>query len=125
MFAEEPPSSSDPMKRLSGESALYPKAFRRILLQIGGANIAGADRALQPPTSSALAEEIRLTFSSARRRAIRRYVQVMQSTAAVVSRSSTGISWPIRGGCSLRGRKTWLSCMCGGSRNQRFLPLMV
>jgi hypothetical protein len=39
-------------------------------------------------------------------RAIRRYVQVMQSTVAVVSRSSTGISWPIRGGRSLCGRKT-------------------
>jgi hypothetical protein len=34
--------------------------FRPLLLQIGGANIAGADRAWQPPTSSSLAEEERL-----------------------------------------------------------------
>jgi len=31
--------------------------IRRFLLQIGGANIAGADRAGQPPPSSSLAEE--------------------------------------------------------------------
>jgi hypothetical protein len=44
MFAGEPPSSSnrrnDPCRRIS--SVL--DAFRRLLLQIGGANIAGADR---------------------------------------------------------------------------------
>jgi hypothetical protein len=31
---------------------LYLDAFRPLLRQIGGANIAGADRAWQPPTSS-------------------------------------------------------------------------
>ena len=35
-------------------------AFRRLLLQIGGANIAGADRAGTPPTSSSLADEKRV-----------------------------------------------------------------
>ena len=30
-----------------------------------------------------------------------------------------------RGGFTLRGRKTRLDCMCGGSRNQRFLPSIV
>ena len=34
------------------ESALFSTTFRRLLLQIGGANIAGADRAGHPPTSS-------------------------------------------------------------------------
>jgi hypothetical protein len=41
MFAGEPPSSSDPTKRLRLEH-LDLDAFRRLLLQIGGANIAGA-----------------------------------------------------------------------------------
>ena len=34
-------------------------AFRQLLLQIGGANIAGADRAGKPPTLSSLADEKR------------------------------------------------------------------
>jgi hypothetical protein len=33
------------------ETELLPIRFRRLLLQIGGANIAGADRACQPPVS--------------------------------------------------------------------------
>jgi hypothetical protein len=46
MFAEEPPSSSIPTKMpLRTSSAL--DGFRRLLLQIGGANIASADRALE------------------------------------------------------------------------------
>jgi len=45
MFAEEPPSSSDPTKRLCRRISTVLGAFRRLLLQIGGANIAGADRA--------------------------------------------------------------------------------
>jgi hypothetical protein len=44
MFAGKPPSSSNPTKRQVKESALIPSR-RRLLLQIGGANIAGADRA--------------------------------------------------------------------------------
>jgi len=51
MFAGEPRSSSDPTKRRVG-NPLYLDAFRPLLRQIGGANIAGADRAWQPPTSS-------------------------------------------------------------------------
>jgi hypothetical protein len=39
------------------ENRLFLEAFRRLLLQIGGANIASADRALLPPTSSSFAEE--------------------------------------------------------------------
>jgi hypothetical protein len=35
-------------------------AFRRLLLQIGGANIAGADRASWPPTSSSFRDEQRV-----------------------------------------------------------------
>jgi hypothetical protein len=35
-------------------------AFRRLLLQTGGANIADADRALWPPTSSSLRDEERV-----------------------------------------------------------------
>ena len=38
------------------ESALSSTTFRRLLLQIGGANIAGTDRAGYPPTSSSLAD---------------------------------------------------------------------
>jgi hypothetical protein len=47
--------------------------FRRLLLQIGGANIAGADRALLPPTSSSRGDgkTVSPSSSSARRRAIR------------------------------------------------------
>jgi len=43
----EPPSSSDPTKRSCRKSGSLLDAFRRLLLQIGGANIAGADRALE------------------------------------------------------------------------------
>jgi hypothetical protein len=42
MFARKPPSSSDPTKRSCREIQLYSEAFRRLLLQHGGANIAGA-----------------------------------------------------------------------------------
>jgi hypothetical protein len=45
MFAGEPPSSSDPTKRSFRRISSDLEAFRRLLLQIGGANIAGADRA--------------------------------------------------------------------------------
>jgi hypothetical protein len=38
----EPPSSSDPTKRLSWRIIPVQNAFRRLLLQIGGANIASA-----------------------------------------------------------------------------------
>jgi len=37
--------------------ALFFEAFRRFLLQIGGANIAGAGGAVKPPSSSSLVEE--------------------------------------------------------------------
>jgi hypothetical protein len=48
MFAGEPPSSSDPTKRLRQKTSIVPEPFRRLLLQIGGANIAlGADRAVE------------------------------------------------------------------------------
>jgi len=40
-----PPSSSNPTKRLCRRISSVLDAFRRLLLQIGGANIAGADRA--------------------------------------------------------------------------------
>jgi hypothetical protein len=67
MFAEKPPSSSDPTKRPCRRLSSVHEAFRRLRLQIGGANIAGADRALErayfivargrrnvsPPSSSA------------------------------------------------------------------------
>jgi len=46
MFAGEPPSSSVRRNDVL-ESQLRFGAFRRLLLQIGGANIAGADRALE------------------------------------------------------------------------------
>jgi hypothetical protein len=46
MFAVEPPSSSNPTKRLCGGISSGLDSFRRLLLQIGGANIAGADHAL-------------------------------------------------------------------------------
>jgi len=45
MFAGEPLISSDPTKRSWDKSTLIFDAFRRLLLQIGSANIAGADRA--------------------------------------------------------------------------------
>jgi hypothetical protein len=37
------------------------EAFHRLLLQTGGANIAGADRAWQPPTSSSFGEGKRVS----------------------------------------------------------------
>jgi hypothetical protein len=42
------------------ETELASDTFRRLLLQIGGANIAGADRAWQPPTSSSFGDEKRV-----------------------------------------------------------------
>jgi hypothetical protein len=50
----EPPSSSDPTKRLCRRISSVLDAFRRLLLQIGGANIAGAERAGKPPSSLSL-----------------------------------------------------------------------
>jgi hypothetical protein len=47
-------------EKLSRRISSARDAFRRLLLQIGGANIAGADRAWQPPTSSSLADEKRV-----------------------------------------------------------------
>jgi hypothetical protein len=60
MFAGEPPSSSDPTKRLCRRISFVLDAFRRLLLQIGGANIAGADRAGKPPSSLSLGDEKRV-----------------------------------------------------------------
>jgi hypothetical protein len=53
----EPPSSSNPTKRLCRRISPVLDAFRQLLLQIGGANIAGADRACQLPSSSSLGDE--------------------------------------------------------------------
>src|SRR5215218_1743940 len=53
MFAGEPPSSSNPTKRLSSRMSSLLESFRRLLLQIGGANLA----AWIAPTSSALGDE--------------------------------------------------------------------
>jgi hypothetical protein len=39
MFAGEPPSSSNPTKRLYRRTSSVLDAFRRLLLQISGANI--------------------------------------------------------------------------------------
>jgi hypothetical protein len=47
MFAGEPPSSSNPTKRSGRRISSVLEAFRRLRLQIGGANIAGADRAFE------------------------------------------------------------------------------
>jgi hypothetical protein len=52
MFAGLRPSSSEPTDRKA--------LFRHLLLQIGGANIAGADRTGTSPTSSLLADEKRV-----------------------------------------------------------------
>ena len=46
MFVGEPPSSSYPTKRSCAQPAPPRTPSRRLLLQIGGANVAGADRAL-------------------------------------------------------------------------------
>src|SRR5215204_5302522 len=53
----KPPSSSDPTKRLCRRITPLLEAFRRLLLQIGGANIASADRVGEPPTSLSLGDE--------------------------------------------------------------------
>jgi hypothetical protein len=55
------------------ENQLHLKAFRRLLLQIGGANIAGADRALEPAELVVAQgpKSVSLRSSSARRGAIR------------------------------------------------------
>jgi len=75
MFAGEPPSSSDPTKRLWRRIGSVLDAFRRLLLQIGGANIAGADRAGKPPSSLSLGDEkLSPRSASARRRAIRDWI---------------------------------------------------
>jgi hypothetical protein len=42
------------------EDSSVLEGFSRLLLQIGGANITSADRAWQPPTSSALGNERRV-----------------------------------------------------------------
>ena len=42
MFAGEPPSSPDPTKRLCRRTSSVFEAFRRLVLQSGVANIAGA-----------------------------------------------------------------------------------
>jgi hypothetical protein len=47
MFAGKPPSSSDPMKPSPRKISSVLNAFRRLLLQIGGANITSPDRALE------------------------------------------------------------------------------
>jgi hypothetical protein len=60
MFAGEPPSSSDPTKRLCRRISFVLDSFRRLLLQIGGANIAGAERAGKPPSSLSLGDEKRV-----------------------------------------------------------------
>jgi hypothetical protein len=55
----------------------FPRdAFRRLLLQIGGANIAGADHAWWPPTSSSLGDGKRVPWLllSTAARAIREFV---------------------------------------------------
>jgi hypothetical protein len=44
----------------SQRCSLHGRRLRRILLQIGGANIAGADRAWSPPTSSSFADDERV-----------------------------------------------------------------
>jgi hypothetical protein len=44
------------------------EAFHRLLLQIGGVNIVGADRAWQPPTSSSLGDKKVSRHSSLARR---------------------------------------------------------
>jgi hypothetical protein len=62
MFATEPPSSSDPKKRSCRRHQLRFGAFRRLLLQIGGANIAARIALLKPPSSSSFAEEEGLRF---------------------------------------------------------------
>jgi hypothetical protein len=50
------------------ETELASDTFRRLLLQIGGANIAGADRACQPPTSSSFVGEVEVTRARGRER---------------------------------------------------------
>jgi hypothetical protein len=45
MFASQPPSSPDPTKTNMPKRQPLVGGFRRFLLQIAGANTAGADRA--------------------------------------------------------------------------------
>jgi hypothetical protein len=47
-------------ERILAQIGSVLEAFRRLLLQIGGANIAGADRAWLSPTSSSLGNEKRV-----------------------------------------------------------------
>jgi hypothetical protein len=81
MFAGEPPSSSNPTKRMCRRISSVLDSFRRLRLQIGGANIAGADRAWRPLSSSLArssqhggapaVRELLLARSSRQRRTIR------------------------------------------------------
>jgi hypothetical protein len=48
MFAESRRLRRNRRNACVWENQLHLEAFRRLLLQIGGANIAGADRALEP-----------------------------------------------------------------------------
>jgi hypothetical protein len=72
MFAGEPPSSSDPTKRLPWRVNSVLDAFRRLLLQIGGRNIAAR---IAPLATYFVVvrrgKNASAHFSSARRRAIR------------------------------------------------------
>jgi len=59
-----------------GESAHFSDAFRRLLLQIGGANIASADRADEPLSSASLGDGKRVS-SLVLRSAARDPVQIL------------------------------------------------
>ena len=76
MFAGKPPSSSDPTKRPCRRISHFSDAFRRLLLQIGGANIASADRADEPLSSASLGDGKRVS-SLVLRSAARDPVQIL------------------------------------------------
>jgi hypothetical protein len=76
IFAGKPPSSSDPTNGRVGESAHFSDAFRRLLLQIGGASIASVDRADEPLSSASLGDGKRVS-SLVLRSAARDPVQIL------------------------------------------------
>jgi hypothetical protein len=87
MFAGEPPSSSNPTKRMCRRISSVLDSFRRLRLQIGGANIAGADRAWRPLSSSLARSSQHGGAPAVREFAARSFVQTAAHDPSMISPS--------------------------------------
>jgi hypothetical protein len=113
MFAGKPPSSSDATKRFCQGVGSVLDALRRLLLQIGGANIASADRALQAAAfltrsqTKSVSTRSLVQDSGARSIAVRdicRLRTVSGRMRAVVALQIHGVSEPTRRTLSAEAR---------------------